>query len=110
MDNDVNNGDHGNEERTNNNDNSKIVVKNRKKDFEFIIAVGKSSTRRHWLQRFVWLHRYKQVEKIQDVYSNVNDGIHETCDQMMQRMRANSIKCYTLGHDETIDDDGSIWL
>jgi hypothetical protein len=59
MDNDVNNGDHGNEERTNNNDNSKIVVKNRKKDFEFIIAVGKSNTRRHWLQCFVWLHRYK---------------------------------------------------
>ncbi len=109
MDNDVNNSDHGNEERTND-DNSTIVVKNRKKDFEFTIAVSKSITRRHWLQRFVWLHRYKQVEKIQHVYSNVNDGIHETCDQMTKRMRVNSIKSYTLGHDETIDDDGSIWL
>eukprot|EP00943_MAST-04B_sp_MAST-4B-sp1_P006246 g6246.t1 len=104
-DNDV----HGNEESTKH-DNNKIVVKKTKKDFEFVIAVSKSITRREWLQRFVWLHRYKQVEKIQDVYSNINHGIHETCDQMMRRMRANSIKSYTLGHDETIDDDGLIWL
>ena len=53
---------------------------------------------------------YKQVEKIQHVYSNVNDGIHETCDQMTKRMRANSIKSYTLGHDETIDDDALVFF
>ena len=70
-----------------------------KNDFEFTFSVGTSEMRRKWLRRFVWLSRYNQVDKIQEIYSNVCDSICETSDEMQKRLRATSLRNVSFGQD-----------
>ena len=70
-----------------------------KNDFEFTISVSTSEMRRNWLRRFVWLSRYSQVEKIQEIYSNVCDSICETSDEMQKRLRTNIMRNVSFGQD-----------
>ena len=85
----------------------------KKTPVEVLLFADDLIPKNHWEVQLTHDHfvqvGYKQVEKIQDIYTNVCDGIYETCDERIRRMRQHSVKSYTFGS-TTARPKSDLWL